>query len=132
MLSIALATCIPAMFILIFYKNLNVQRFFLIRNLLIAIIARCCFVLMSKSLVIMDELVGVETTVISNNDWPCKMLAFFEKLSANAVFTCMLLEGIFLHQLLTNVFQSRRSSGANMRYYYIAGAGMFNYYDFIY
>lgn len=71
----------------------------------------------------MDELTSADGTVMSRNETPCKVLTFFEKLSANAVFTCMLLEGIYLHQLLTNALASRQSSGPNMLVYYIGGAG---------
>lgn len=61
-------------------------------------------------------------SVMALNRWPCKTLTFFEKLSSNAVFTCMLLEGIYLHQLLTNAFKAR--NGINMLWYYIAGAAI--------
>lgn len=74
----------------------------------------------------MDELsagADTEITAMSANDWPCKVLAASERLATNAVFTCMLLEGIFLHQLLTNVFASRGDGVPRMTLYSILGGG---------
>jgi hypothetical protein len=72
----------------------------------------------------MDELSNSGGTVMAKNGGGCKFLAFCEKLAANLVFTCILLLGIFLHQLLTNVFVVRQNSGPNMKWYYIGGVGI--------
>lgn len=66
-----------------------------------------------------------DETIMSRNEFACKLLAFFEKLATNLVFACMLLEGIFLHQLLTNVFASRGHSIPAMIVYYIVVYGKF-------
>jgi hypothetical protein len=58
-------------------------------------------------------------TIMNRNEWTCKLLAVSEKLAKNFVFACMLLEGIFLHQLLTNVFASRGQSIPDMMIYYV-------------
>lgn len=73
----------------------------------------------------MDELTTAGATIMSLNNTPCKVLTFFEKLAANAVFTCMLLEGIFLHQLLTNVFGTRKNAGPKMFPFYIVGTSIY-------
>ncbi|XP_055712020.1 calcitonin gene-related peptide type 1 receptor-like isoform X2 [Phlebotomus papatasi] len=120
-LGLSVAVCLPALVIFFVYKNLH--KFVLIRNLILAIVIRSILVIMSKKLIILDELVQEEDTVISKNGVPCRILSFFEKLTANAVFTCMLLEAIHLHRLLTNIFGCRKGpSGLNMMYYYVGGA----------
>jgi len=47
------------------------------------------------------------------------MLSFMEKLSASAVFSCFLLEGIFLHRLIAAAFKGE----PKMLYYYLGAAG---------
>ncbi|KAJ6636952.1 Calcitonin receptor [Pseudolycoriella hygida] len=106
-LSISIIVATPAIVLLFFYRGHQVRKITLIRNLIIAIVLRNTLVLASKQVVYMDELTQKGETIMSRNNWPCKMLAFFEKLAKNVVIASMLLEGIFLHQLLTNVFATR-------------------------
>lgn len=123
MLSISIIIATPAIILLIFHHGHQVQKFALIRNLIIAIVARNILVLISKRVIIMEEMTNTDQTIMSRNEWACKMLTFFEKLATNLVFACMLLEGIFLHQLLTNVFASRGQSIRAMFVYYIVAFG---------
>ncbi|PSN51365.1 hypothetical protein C0J52_04443 [Blattella germanica] len=59
-----------------------------------------------------------ETTMGVNSEW-CRTLTFMDKLSGSAVFSCMLLESIFLHRLIAAAFKGE----PKMIYYYItAGA----------
>lgn len=118
MLIISIIIATPAIILLIFYRGHQVQKFTLIRNLIVAIVTRNILVLISKRVIIMEEMTNTEETIMSRNEWACKVLAFFEKLSTNLVFACMLLEGIFLHQLLTNVFASRGQSIPVLFVYY--------------
>ncbi|XP_055843428.1 vasoactive intestinal polypeptide receptor 1-like [Episyrphus balteatus] len=54
----------------------------------------------------------------------CRVLTVLEKLTGNIVFGCMLMIGIFLHQLLTNLFRIHdRKNGALMLPFYI-GTGV--------
>lgn len=124
MLSISLIISFPAIFILFSYSSKYRQKFALIRNLIIAIFVRNSLVLLIKRVIIMDELTGIENTVIRNNAWPCKLLLFTEKFATNIVFTCMLLEGIYLHQLLCNVFANRGAKGPTMIYFNIIGTSI--------
>ena len=128
MISVSIAFCVPALLLLQFYNGGHLQKLRLIRNLVAAILLRNIFVLISQTQIVMDELTttsGEETTAMGQNEWPCKLLATLERVATNAVFTCMLLEAIFLHQLITNVFGSRGQDGINMFPYYIVGAGMY-------
>lgn len=122
MLSISIIFCVPAILILIWFKALHSQKLYLIRNLLIVIVFRNMIIIITKSTIIWDELTSSGETIMTRNNGSCKFLAFLERLSTNALFACLLLIGIYLHQLLTNVFASRKHSGPNMlRFYVIVG-----------
>jgi hypothetical protein len=47
------------------------------------------------------------------------MSSFMEKLSSSAVFSCFLLEGIFLHRLIAAAFKGE----PKMLFYYLGAAG---------
>ncbi|GAB0087176.1 hypothetical protein DMENIID0001_014560 [Sergentomyia squamirostris] len=122
-LGISIAVCIPALLILFLCRSLQGLKFNLIRDLILAIVVRSILVILSKRLVILDELVNEENTVISQNGVACRVLAFFEKLASNAVFTCMLLEAIYLHHILTNVFLRGKNERAFNILLFYAGGG---------
>lgn len=85
---------------------------------------RNILVLISKQVIYLEELTASDNeTTMSQNEWACKMLAFFEKLATNLVFACMLLLGIFLHQLLANVFASRGQTIPAMLAYHVVALG---------
>lgn len=123
MLSISIIIASPAILCLIFYEGHQFQKFKLIRNLIIAIVTRNILILISRRVIFLEEMTNTTDTIMSRNEWACKMLAVFEKTATNLVFACMLLEGIFLHQLLTNVFGSRRQIIPSMLVYYIVVFG---------
>lgn len=125
MLSLSLIVCLPAIGLLFVCSGGHRRKLSLIRNLIVAIFVRNLLVLLTKRLIIMDELTGIYSTAMSVNAWPCKLLAFGEKFATNIVFTCMLLEGIYLHQLLTNVFSNRGGSETDtgMTYFNSVGIG---------
>ena len=47
------------------------------------------------------------------------MLSFMDKLSNNTVYSCLLLEGIFLHRLIAAAFKGE----PKMLYYYLGASG---------
>jgi hypothetical protein len=63
-------------------------------------------------------LVWQEGVMLANSAW-CRTLSFMDKLAGSAVYSCMLLEGIFLHRLIAAAFKGE----PKMMYYYIAAAG---------
>ncbi|CAF4812434.1 unnamed protein product [Pieris macdunnoughi] len=107
MLSFSIACCIPAIFIFFFYKRLRITRVALHRNLLIAIVIRNVLVIVSRSEVYVDELTTAGDTVLSLNGVACRALAVAERVAGNAVFICMLVEGIYLHRLIVAVFRRK-------------------------
>ncbi|XP_028031052.1 uncharacterized protein LOC114243672 [Bombyx mandarina] len=118
MLSISVASCLPAVFIFFFYKRLRITRVALHRNLLIAIILRNTFVIISRNEIYLDELQNTGDTVMTIHGLACRFLAIGERVAGNAVFVCMLVEGIYLHRLIVAVFKQK----LNIKSLYAIGA----------
>ncbi|XP_073943157.1 uncharacterized protein [Choristoneura fumiferana] len=118
MLAFSIASCLPAIFVFFFYKRLRVTRVALHRNLLIAIVIRNMLVIISRSVVYIDELTNAGDTVMSTHAVGCRVLAILERIAANAVFVCMLVEGVYLHRLIVAVFKRK----LNVTWLYAAGA----------
>ncbi|XP_068631143.1 uncharacterized protein [Battus philenor] len=117
-LSFSIASCLPAVFVFFFYKRLRITRVSLHRNLLIAIIIRNVLVIVSRTEVYIAELTSSGDTVLSTHSIWCRVLAVFERLAANAVFVCMLVEGLYLHRLIVAVFRKK----IKLRWLYGVGA----------
>ncbi|XP_013165175.1 PREDICTED: uncharacterized protein LOC106116018 isoform X1 [Papilio xuthus] len=117
-LAFSIASCLPAVFIFFFYKRLRITRVALHRNLLIAIIIRNALVIVSRSEVYIAELTSSGETVLTQHSMWCRALAVCERIAANAVFVCMLVEGVYLHRLIVAVFRSN----IKIRWLYGAGA----------
>ncbi|CAH0725336.1 unnamed protein product, partial [Brenthis ino] len=99
------AASLPAVFIFFFYRRLRVTRVALHRNLLIAIILRNILVMISRSEIHIDELSNTRDTAMSRHSAACRALALAERGAANAVFVCMLVEGVYLHRRIVAVFR---------------------------
>ncbi|CAK1546042.1 unnamed protein product [Leptosia nina] len=107
MLSFSIASCVPAIFIFFFYKRLRITRVALHRNLLIAIVIRNALVIISRTEIYIEELTTSGETMLSLNGVPCRILAVAERIAGNAVFVCMLVEGIYLHRLIVAIFRKK-------------------------
>nr|XP_026496905.1 uncharacterized protein LOC113401281 [Vanessa tameamea] len=118
MLAFSIAACLPAIFIFFIYKRLRVIRVALHRNLLIAIVMRNILVIVSRSEIYINELITVDDTAMSLHGIACRVLAVSERIAANAVFVCMLVEGIYLHRLIVAVFRQK----LNIIWLYAIGA----------
>lgn len=51
----------------------------------------------------------------------CRVLAVAERVAGNAVFICMLVEGVYLHRLIVAVFRQK----LRIKWLYAIGAGLF-------
>lgn len=125
-LTISTVFCTPALLVLFLTKATHSQKLRIIRGLLLAICIHNIMVILVRAIIIMPELTSTrpKTTTMHQNTVLCRVLTVFEKLTANIVFGCMLLIGIFLHQLLTNLFRIHdRKNGALMLPFYI-GTGV--------
>lgn len=102
----AIGVTLPALVIFIAFKNLWKLRVALHRNLLIAFILRCILTITSKQVIILDALEPLSETnnVMKENSVACRVLSFFENVSKNAIFTCMLVDGFYLHKLIVRTF----------------------------
>ena len=49
----------------------------------------------------------------------CRAISFMDKLSSSAVYSCLLLESVFLHRLIAAAFKGE----PKMRFYYLGAAG---------
>ncbi|CAG4969531.1 unnamed protein product [Parnassius apollo] len=116
-LALSIVSCLPAVFVFFFYKRLRVTRVALHRNLLIAIIIRNILVIISRSEVYIDELTNSGDTVMYRHEVACRLLAVAERVAANCVFVCMLVEGVYLHRLIVVVFRKK----LKVRWLYGAG-----------
>ncbi|XP_077293721.1 calcitonin gene-related peptide type 1 receptor-like [Arctopsyche grandis] len=106
LLAISVGICTPAVIIMLAYKRLRTERLAMHRNLLIFIIIRNVLIIIIKTVIIEDELTTAEgMTIMTQNGFWCKFLTIMEKLAASSTFMCMLVDGIFLHRRIVNVFK---------------------------
>ncbi|XP_055915244.1 corticotropin-releasing factor receptor 1-like [Eupeodes corollae] len=125
-LMISTVFCTPALMVLFLTKANHSQKLRIVRALLLAICIHNMMVILVRTIIIMPELTTLQptSTTMYQNSVICRVLTVLEKLSGNFVFGCMLLIGIFLHQLLTNLFRIHdRKNGALMLPFYI-GTGV--------
>jgi len=122
LLSVSIAVALPALIIFFSYRKLRVTRVILHRNLIMAIVIRNTFSIVVKTAINLDALTPSEnrtSLMVENSEW-CRMFSFMDKLSNNAVYSCLLLEGIFLHRLIAAAFKGE----PKMLYYYLGASGL--------
>lgn len=105
-LYVSLALSLPAVIIFCNLPKLRILRVILHRNLLIAIIIRNILSIMTKTIIILDELKppGESNYVMQSNSVACRVLVFFEGVSKNAIYATMLVDGYYLHKLIVRIF----------------------------
>lgn len=107
MISAASIIIFPALVIFFYFKKLRVLRVALHRNLLVAVSARNILTIMTKSIIILQFLESTsntEDTVMENNSFGCRFLAFLESVSKNAIYSCMFIDAFYLHKLIVRMF----------------------------
>ncbi|XP_022919278.2 calcitonin gene-related peptide type 1 receptor-like isoform X1 [Onthophagus taurus] len=124
-LSISIVLIMPAIIIFLAFSKLRVAKDWetfnlpLYRNLLICIVVKNILTIISKDAVILDSLVTNSTetsqTILEGNGVWCRILAFFENLSKNLVFTCMVVIAYFLHKSIARFF----TNGSNLKMYWL-------------
>ncbi|XP_017773380.1 PREDICTED: calcitonin gene-related peptide type 1 receptor-like [Nicrophorus vespilloides] len=104
-LYVSVAVIFPAILIYLSFPKLKILRIALHRNLLIAIFIKNVLVILSKNLIILDALEGDKgNKLMISNSIGCRVLAFFENLSKNLIFTCMSADAFYLHKLIVRPF----------------------------
>lgn len=51
-----------------------------------------------------------DSSVLNGNEAPCKLLAFFERVSINMMYACMLIDGYYLHKAIVRVFNNKETN----------------------
>jgi hypothetical protein len=59
-----------------------------------------------------------EGVMDTNSTW-CRAISFLDKLAGSAVYSCMLMESVFLHRLIAAAFKGE----PKLRHYYCVAAG---------
>lgn len=105
-LYVSFAVALPAIIIFCSIPKLRTLRVILHRNLLIAIAIRNILTIVVKEVAILDQLKtsSESNMVMQNNSVACRVLAFFENASKNAIYATMLVDGYYLHKLIVRVF----------------------------
>lgn len=99
-------TCPAVIIFFIFRKFRKTIRLILHRNLILIIILRNLLTIMTKELIILDALLPDNSSkhVMDDNPVWCRVLAFFENVAKNGIYTCMLADGFYLHKLIVRAF----------------------------
>ncbi|XP_069157077.1 uncharacterized protein [Procambarus clarkii] len=107
-----LALC-PAIFIIIYYRQLRVQRFYLHLNFFCALLGKAFFNLLDVLVLRVPEYTGTNT-LLDDNTAGCRLLVFLTKMCSLAVWTWMLAESVYLHRLIVAAFR-----GGGKTYVYV-------------
>ncbi|XP_063909304.1 calcitonin gene-related peptide type 1 receptor-like isoform X1 [Zophobas morio] len=105
-LAVSAALCVPAVLIFFSFRNFRQKVMFILhRNLILVIVVRNLLTIMSKEIILKDELISADLdTVMSRNSVSCRILAFFENVAKNGIFSCMLADGFYLHKSIVRPF----------------------------
>jgi hypothetical protein len=106
---LAVSACLsfPAVVIFVCFRAFRQNpRFILHRNLILTIIIRNILTIMSKQIVLFDELLSdaLKSGIMKDNGVGCRVLAFFENVAKDGMFAWMLAEAYFLHQSIVRPF----------------------------
>lgn len=107
-LYISTALTIPSVIIFLIFPRLRITRVQLHLTLIVTIILKNILTILSKNIVVLDSLKSKSESlgILNNNGVPCRILAFFENFSKNAIFTSMLVDAFYLHKLIVRVFSN--------------------------
>lgn len=126
-LYVSLALSVPAVIIFCSLPKLQILRVILHRNLLIAIIIRNILSIVTKHVIILDELKPSDESnnVMQNNSVECRILTFFEGIAKNAIYATMLVDCYYLHKLIVRIFA--KDPEIKTIYLIVAGKFCFTY-----
>lgn len=107
--SISISFLIPAIITFVSYKQLRVHRIIMHRNLFISLLLNGIFVIVFKSIVMMDELHSFDNTMLDRNGAGCKILLILTKYFQMTNYMWMFCEGFYLHRLIVAAFAEQKS-----------------------
>ncbi|KAF8786488.1 Calcitonin gene-related peptide type 1 like protein [Argiope bruennichi] len=93
------------------YKQLQVHRITMHKNLFIALLINAALVISFKTIVILDELdnSGNRRTILEENWIGCRLLYILTKYSRMCTYMWMFCEGFYLHKLIAAAFAEQKS-----------------------
>ncbi|XP_023223383.1 calcitonin gene-related peptide type 1 receptor-like [Centruroides sculpturatus] len=109
--AISIVFLIPALIIFMIYKQLQVHRITMHKNLFASLFLNGIFVILFKSIVMLDELDSTteENTILETNEVGCKILLVLTKYFRMTNYMWMLCEGFYLHKLIAAAFAEQKS-----------------------
>ncbi|CAL4070506.1 unnamed protein product, partial [Meganyctiphanes norvegica] len=105
--SLSLIALLPAMCILLIYKALRIQRFYIHFNFFLALFGKHLTDLLVISVIKLPEEKQGGDTLINENTGGCKFLVVMSSYFNLAVYTWMLTEGLYLHRLIAAAFKGQ-------------------------
>ncbi|XP_035216080.1 calcitonin gene-related peptide type 1 receptor-like isoform X2 [Stegodyphus dumicola] len=102
---------LPALFIFGTYKQLQVHRITMHKNLFAALLLNAALAVSFKTIVILDELdnSGNRRTILEENWVGCRVLYILTKYSRMTTYMWMFCEGFYLHKLIAAAFAEQKS-----------------------
>uniref|UniRef100_A0A6A7G6V9 Calcitonin receptor-like n=1 Tax=Hirondellea gigas TaxID=1518452 RepID=A0A6A7G6V9_9CRUS len=101
--ALSLLALTPAIFVLLYYKELRVHRFRMHLNFFIALWLRSFFKILELSLIKLPEILE-ESTLLEDNGSGCRVLTTLNKFALLSVWGWMLAESIYLYRLVARAF----------------------------
>lgn len=109
--SVSIVFLIPALIIFIIYKQLQVHRISMHKNLFISLLTNGIVIILFKYIVMLNEIDSSreEDTILEANGTWCKVLFVLTKYFRMTNYMWMLCEGFYLHKLIAEAFTEQKS-----------------------
>ncbi|XP_054710653.1 calcitonin gene-related peptide type 1 receptor-like isoform X6 [Uloborus diversus] len=109
--AVSILFLLPALIIFIIYKQLQVYRITMHKNLFTALLFNDFMCIVFKCYVILDELehAGDRRTILEDNGVVCKVLYIATKYTRMTTYMWMFCEGFYLHKLIAASFAEQKS-----------------------
>ncbi|XP_042902173.1 calcitonin receptor-like [Parasteatoda tepidariorum] len=109
--AISILFLLPALLIFAFYKQLQVYRITMHKNLFMALVLNALMCITFKCFVILEEMdsPGNRITILEENGMGCKILYVITKYTRMTTYMWMFCEGFYLHKLIAASFAEQKS-----------------------
>ncbi|XP_042860909.1 corticotropin-releasing factor receptor 2-like [Penaeus japonicus] len=97
--ALSLVAVVPAICMILYFRALRVQRFYLHLNFLLALFGKALMSILDLVVMRIPEYSG-DSSVMDENTVGCRFLVFLTKVFSLAVWTWMLAESLYLHRLI--------------------------------
>ncbi|XP_046397289.1 calcitonin gene-related peptide type 1 receptor-like isoform X2 [Ischnura elegans] len=107
--ALTIAALLPALFVFAAYRQLQVPRIILHKNLFVSLLANAVCVIIFKCLVILTEFDTDDNSIVKQNGSGCKLLLILTKYFRLTNYMWMFCEGFYLHRLIAAAFAEQKS-----------------------